>query len=53
MSEVTTSHDEMLEMCIHHGLIYRLKACVKCGRPAWLDVKKRRFRCNWVMVVRK
>lgn len=51
--EAVTSRDEMLEMCFRNGLIPRERACLRCGQPARLDPRKRRFRCDKSVSIRK
>lgn len=47
-------NDFMCEITIsQNALLYRDRACTRCGQPACLELIKKRFRCDKAMAVRK
>lgn len=53
MRESAVSCDTMLEVCFHHDLICRQRACTRCGQLTCLDLTRKSFRCDEVMMVSK
>lgn len=45
--------EDLLQLCISHGLILESKDCENCGKTAVLDINKKLFRCQKMVSVRK